>query len=435
MNYFINTYGCQMNIHESEKVAGVLEQLGYQECNSEVEADIIVFNTCCIRHTAESKIYGHIGQTKKLKQKNPNLIIVILGCMTQQVDVPKKIKESYPYVDIILGTTNLDKLESAIVEKLKGKVKTSYTDFSLSIDETLPIARTSFPNAWVNIIYGCNNFCTYCIVPYVRGRERSRKIEDILQNIESLLSEGYKEITLLGQNVNSYGKDLQDGTTFAKLLEEIGKLEGKFRLRFMTSHPKDLTDDVIEAIAKHQNICNYIHLPIQSGSNKVLQDMNRKYTREQYFALVDRIRSRIPDVGITTDIMVGFPTETEEDLLDTLDLVEKVNFSSAFCFIYSPRSKTPAAEMPQLPYKEKQARISRLLATQNVVTKKLSNEMIGNVFEVLVEDINKKHENTYCGRTESGRLVNFKSESDVVGEFVMVKVTTAKSATLWGEKV
>ena len=310
MNYFIHTYGCQMNVHDSEKIAGILEGLGYTCCDSVDKADIIVFNTCCIRETAEQKIYGHIGAVKKLKRVNPNLVAVVCGCMSQQDGVAAKIKESYPYVDIVLGTTNLNLLEQAVINA-RNKKKYYNVDFMQYREEDFVQSRTSFPNAWVNINYGCNNFCTYCIVPYVRGREHSRPMQDILQEVKHLLADGYKEITLLGQNVNSYGHDLPEGETFANLLCEIGKLEGKFRLRFMTSHPKDLSQDVIDAIAMYPNICANIHLPVQSGSNEILRKMNRRYTRENYFDLVDKIRAKLPNVGITTDIMVGFPGETE----------------------------------------------------------------------------------------------------------------------------
>ena len=435
MNYFIHTYGCQMNIHDSEKIAGTLEKLGYSSCDSVENADIIVFNTCCIRETAEQKIYGHIGAVKKLKRKNPNLIAVVCGCMSQQDGVADKIKESYPYVDIVLGTTNLNMLEQAVVNARKNK-KYYNVDFMQYREEDFVEARTSYPNAWVNINYGCNNFCTYCIVPYVRGREHSRPMQDILNEVKQLLSEGYKEITLLGQNVNSYGHDLQQGETFAKLLHEIGKLDGKFRLRFMTSHPKDLSQDVIDAISEHQNICDNIHLPVQSGSNEILRKMNRRYTREDYFALVDRIRQKLPNVGITTDIMVGFPEETEQDFEDTLDLVRRVKYSSAFCFVYSRRKGTPAYSMEnQVPYAVKKERITKLLACQNEVTKEISQTMVGNSYEVLVEGANFRYQNVMCGRTESGRLVNFKCDETYIGKFVTALIERASSATLWGKIV
>ena len=435
MNYFIHTYGCQMNVHDSEKIAGILEGLGYSSCDNVENADIIVFNTCCIRETAEQKIYGHIGAIKKLKRKNPNLIAVVCGCMSQQDGVADKIKESYPFVDIVLGTTNLNMLEQAVVSA-RQKKKYYNVDFMQYREEDFVQSRTSYPNAWVNINYGCNNFCTYCIVPYVRGREHSRPMQDILKEVKQLLAEGYKEITLLGQNVNSYGHDLESGETFAKLLHEIGKLEGKFRLRFMTSHPKDLSQDVIEAIAEYPNICDNIHLPVQSGSNDILRKMNRRYTREDYFALVDKIRSKLPNVGITTDIMVGFPEETEQDFEDTLDLVRRVKYSSAFCFVYSRRKGTPAYSMEnQVPYAIKKERITKLLSCQNEVTKQISQTMVGNTYEVLVEGANFRYQNVMCGRMESGRLVNFKCDETYIGKFVTVLIERVSSATLWGKIV
>lgn len=429
MKYYIHTYGCQMNIHDSEKIAGILRDMGYDECNSPEEADVVVFNTCCIRETAEKKIYGHIGQMKKLKRKKPNLIVAVCGCMSQQEGASEHIRQSYPFVDVVLGTGNLNMLRQGIENV--GRQRLFNTDFCCVREEDFPQYRTSYPNAWVNINYGCNNFCTYCIVPYVRGRERSRRPEDILAEVKGLLSDGYKEITLLGQNVNSYGKDIE-GASFASLLREIGKLPGKFRLRFMTSHPKDLTQDIIDAVAEHKNICNNVHLPVQSGSSRILKAMNRRYDRESYLALVERIKECIPDVGITTDIMVGFPGETEEDFCDTLDLVRKAQFSSAFCFVYSPRKGTPASLMPQIDDAVKKDRITRLLACQNEVTKRISKTMVGKRYEVLVEGNNFRYKDTMCGRTESGRLVNFKCDSSLVGKFVTVKIERASSATLWG---
>ena len=434
MKYFIHTYGCQMNIHDSEKIAGMLRELGCTECENADQADVVVFNTCCIRETAEKKIYGHIGQLKKLKRKNPEKIVAVCGCMSQQEGVADIIRQKYPFVDIILGTGNLHMLKDAVVQAQNRK-KFVNTDFCVYNEEDFSQYRTSYPNAWVNINYGCNNFCTYCIVPYVRGRERSRALEDVLKEVKSLLDEGYKEITLLGQNVNSYGKDLPNNVTFATLLNEIAKLPGKFRLRFMTSHPKDLTEDIIDAIAACPNICDNVHLPVQSGSTEILRKMNRHYTREDYLALVEKIRSKIPDVGITTDIMEGFPGETEEDFCDTLDLVRKAKFSSAFCFVYSRRKGTPAYSMEQVPDDVKQDRIERLLACQNEVTKQISKTMVGKRYEVLVEGANFRYDNTMCGRTESGRLVNFHCDDSYTGKFVTVEIERASSATLWGRIV
>lgn len=427
-----------MNLHESEKVAGVLVDLGYAQADSEDKADIIVFNTCCIRDTAEKRAFGNIGVVKRLKKINKNLIIVVLGCMTKQDGYIDIIKQKYPYVDIVLGTRNIDLLKDAVTKKLEERKKTMTNDFGddyLETDEKLPMFRDSYPNAWVNIIYGCNNFCSYCIVPYVRGREISRSMDDVLKEVRQCVADGYKEITLLGQNVNSYGNDLTDGTSFEKLLREIDKIDGKFRVRFMTSHPKDLTEGIVDAIANSKKICNNIHLPVQAGSNSVLSAMNRRYTREHYFSLIEMIRSKIPDCGITTDIMVGFPNETDNDFLDTVDLVKRCRFSNAFTFIYSPRKGTVAEKMEQLPYSVKQARIMELIKIQNQITKELSKEYKGNVYEILVEDVQPKSEGYVCGRTESGRLVSFKGDKSLIGSFVNVKIETAKSASLFGSIV
>lgn len=434
--YCVVTYGCQMNLHESEKISGILSGMGMSAVNEPENADVVVFNTCCIRDTAERRALGNIGKMKELKKKNKNLLIVVTGCMTQQNGFAENMKERYQYVDVILGTHNISDLENQIrirLEKKKRVAAVLDTDGYID-DETTPVTRTSFPNAWVNINYGCNNFCTYCIVPYVRGRERSRDMKSIISECEKLIKDGYKEITLLGQNVNSYGNDVADeNVNFANLLREVAKIDGKFRIRFMTSHPKDLTEDVVKAIRDNDKICNNIHLPIQAGSNSVLKNMNRRYTREHYLGLIDMIRRYLPDCGITTDIMVGFPYETEEDFLDTMDIVEKVRFSTAFTFIYSVRKGTKAAEMPQIPYEIKQNRIKRLIARQNEITEEISKDYVGNVYEILVEGMQEKKNGYVVGRTESGRLVSAKGDESMIGEFKNVKITAVKNAQLLGE--
>lgn len=434
--YCVVTYGCQMNLHESEKISGILSGMGMSAVNEPENADVVVFNTCCIRDTAERRALGNIGKMKELKKKNKNLLIVVTGCMTQQNGFAENMKERYQYVDVILGTHNISDLENQIrirLEKKKRVAAVLDTDGYID-DETTPVTRTSFPNAWVNINYGCNNFCTYCIVPYVRGRERSRDMKSIISECEKLINDGYKEITLLGQNVNSYGNDVpDDNVNFANLLREVAKIDGKFRIRFMTSHPKDLTEDVVKAIRDNDKICNNIHLPIQAGSNSVLKNMNRRYTREHYLGLIDMIRRYLPDCGITTDIMVGFPYETEEDFLDTMDIVEKVRFSTAFTFIYSVRKGTKAAEMPQIPYEIKQNRIKRLIARQNEITEEISKDYVGNVYEILVEGMQEKKNGYVVGRTESGRLVSAKGDESMIGEFKNVKITAVKNAQLLGE--
>lgn len=434
--YCVVTYGCQMNLHESEKISGILSGMGMSAVNEPENADVVVFNTCCIRDTAERRALGNIGKMKELKKKNKNLLIVVTGCMTQQNGFAENMKERYQYVDAILGTHNISDLENQIrirLEKKKRVAAVLDTDGYID-DETTPVTRTSFPNAWVNINYGCNNFCTYCIVPYVRGRERSRDMKSIISECEKLINDGYKEITLLGQNVNSYGNDVPDeNVNFANLLREVAKIDGKFRIRFMTSHPKDLTEDVVKAIRDNDKICNNIHLPIQAGSNSVLKNMNRRYTREHYLGLIEMIRRYLPDCGITTDIMVGFPYETEEDFLDTMDIVEKVRFSTAFTFIYSVRKGTKAAEMPQIPYEIKQNRIKRLIARQNEITEEISKDYVGNVYEILVEGMQEKKNGYVVGRTESGRLVSAKGDESMIGEFKNVKITAVKNAQLLGE--
>lgn len=438
MKYTNVSYGCQMNVHESEKIAGILEELGYTPAGSIEESDIIVFNTCCIRDTAEKRAFGNIGAVKPIKKKNKDLIVAVVGCMTEQKGYDKIFKEKYPYVDIVLGTGNLNLLKKKIIEKREQGKKTYLTQSCNDpIDETVPQSRTSYPNAWVNIMYGCNNFCTYCIVPYVRGRERSREPEEILKEVRSLVEGGYKEITLLGQNVNSYGNDFSDRpeVNFANLLKAVSEIPGKFRIRFMTSHPKDLTEEVVDVIASSDKIMNNIHLPVQAGSDAVLKKMNRKYDRAHYLALIDMIKAKLPGVGITTDIMVGFPTETEEDFSDTLDLVRKVRYSNAFTFIYSVRKGTAAATMPQIDYQTKRRRITELIALQNEITKELSEEYIGNVYEVLIEDVNKKYKNAVCGRTESGRLVSCVGDPSLIGTFQNILITEARSASLFGKIV
>ena len=437
-----------MNVHESEKIAGILEDMGYSDCPEDGNPDVIVFNTCCIRDTAERRALGNIGVTKAEKKRNPDLILAVVGCMPQQDGVADSLKERYPYVDIVLGTRNIAQLKDEIQKviasrnRIKKRSDKKYRCFDteqpinyLEIDEKTPQTRTSYPNAWINIIYGCNNFCTYCIVPYVRGREVSRDMNSVLDEVKKCVDEGYKEITLLGQNVNSYGNDVNDpNVNFANLLRKIDKIEGKFRVRFMTSHPKDLNDDIIDAMANSSKICNNLHLPIQAGSDKVLADMNRRYDSAKYLKTIEKLRKAMPDIGITTDIMVGFPTETEDDFQKTLEIVEKVRYSNAFTFIYSPRKGTPAAKMEQIPYAVKQERISRLIKLQNKITKEISDTYVGGVFEVLCEDIAPKYEGMVCGRTESGRLVTFEGTSEDIGKFFNVKISQSKSASLFGHK-
>ena len=424
-----------MNVHESEKIAGVFVELGYESTDAVENADLILFNTCCIRDTAEKHILGNIGDVKYLKRQNPNLIVAVVGCMTQQKGMSENLKKKFPFISIVLGTDNLSELKEAVraVEnKNKRFIASIHDDPNVDVGCVMPVHRTSGTNAWVNIMYGCNNFCTYCIVPYVRGRERSRAPGDVISEIKSLLAQGYPEITLLGQNVDSYRYENYD---FSALLQEIAQIDGKFRLRFMTSHPKDFDSKVIDVIASCPNICNNIHLPVQSGSNRILHLMNRRYTRERYLEIIDEIRSKLPDVGITSDIMTGFPTETDEDFADTVSLMERVRFSNAFTFVYSPRKGTVAAGMEQLPAKVKQERITELVRIQNRISAEISNDYLGKTEEILTEDVSPKHEGCVCGRTESGRLVTYPGTADLVGKFVNVKIESARSSALFGSIV
>ena len=369
MKYFIVTYGCQMNVHESEKLAAICENLGYELAEKREEADLIVFNTCAIREGAEDRVFGNVGALKRLKKQKPSLIIAVCGCSTQKESTANYIMRTFPFVDIVIGTFNLPNFAHYVQAVKTGRQLELLTEGE--IDESVPYKRTSGENAWVNIMHGCNNFCTYCIVPYVRGREKSRKEENILKEIEGILAEGkYKKITLLGQNVNSYGKDLTPQVSFAQLLTDICKLKGDFQVSFMTSHPKDLTDDVIEVIARESKICKDIHLPAQSGNNRILALMNRRYTREKYLSIIQKIREKIPNARITSDFIVGFPSESEEEFLDTMSLVEEVKFDGIFAFMYSVREGTVASKMEnQVPQNVKQKRVNALLALEKKIQK------------------------------------------------------------------
>ena len=437
LKYYIETWGCQMNEEDSEKLSGMLKRIGYTRTENKEEAGIILFNTCCVRENAENKVFGNLGALKKLKKKNPDLIIGICGCMMQQEGMADKILKEFPYVNIVFGTHNAYKFPEYLNRvRTEGVQIEEIFNKDTDIVEGLPIDRESSVKAFVTIMYGCNNFCTYCIVPYVRGRERSRKPEDILKEIRELVAQGYKEITLLGQNVNSYGKGLEEDVDFAKLLRMINEIEGLERVRFMTSHPKDLTVDVIMAIKECDKLCEQIHLPVQSGSNSILKKMNRHYTREYYLDLVKKIKEEIPGVTLTTDIIVGFPGETEEDFQETLELVKEVGYSSAFTFIYSRRNNTPADMMlNQVSEEDKHHRFNRLVAAVNerVVAQNKAEE--GNILEVLVEGNSKNDAEKLTGRTRTGRLVNFTGEGINAGDIVNVKITRAQNFSLIGEVI
>lgn len=436
--YLILTYGCQMNVHESEKLAGILENNGYIACNNAVDADVVVFNTCAIRESAEQKIFGNIGELKNIKIAKPDMIIAICGCMSQQKNYAEEILRKYPYVDIIFGTHNLSKFDEMLKSRIMTgrKVSSIVEDENIELRDEMKISRTSGVNAWVNIMYGCNNFCTYCIVPYVRGREVSRPEDAIIFEVESLLKQGYKQITLLGQNVNSYKGVSKSGTeiSFAKLLADLDELDYDFRLRFMTSHPKDLSSEVIDVIAKSKHICHGIHLPIQSGSNNILASMNRKYTKEKYLKLVKEIKTKIPDAELTTDIIVGFPGETDEDFEQTLDVVRKVEYMQIFGFLYSKRKGTVAEKMDrQVELKIKKERLSKLLAVKNEIINDKSSKLVDKTFRVLVESAGK--DDTLYGSLDSGKTISFKGNKNCVGEFVDVKVTQARKSVIYGEIV
>lgn len=425
-----------MNVHESEKIAGILNARGYFPTEDNETADVIVFNTCCIRENAEQHALGNLGALKYLKKKKPSLIIAIGGCMTQQPGVMEKVKASYPFVDIIFGTHNLELFGNYLDERLATKKKIlKVVDDSGKIYEGTSPFRTSYPNAWVNIMQGCNNFCTYCIVPYVRGREKSRSMEAIFSEVQKMVLLGYKEVTLLGQNVNSYGKDLGEGVNFATLIDRLNEVRGDFRLRFMTNHPKDLNEDLVKAVANNPHCCHSIHLPVQAGSDRILKAMNRRYTSKDYLDKVNLIRKYMPDCAITTDIMVGFPGETEEDFLDTMKLVNDVGYSSAFTFVYSRRKGTIADKMEnQVPEDVKKDRIMRLVDLCNEKTREYSQRYYGKTVTILCEDFDKKKQ-LYMGRDEYGRMGYFKCDRNVVGEFCDIKINDVNGISLYGDLI
>lgn len=430
----ITTFGCQMNFHDSEKLKGVLIEMGYEETDREDDADFIAYNTCAVRENAETRVYGRIGHLKTLKKRNKNLMIALCGCMMQQDTVIQKLKQSYPHVDIVFGTHNIYKMAELIDTRMEtGQQIFDIWDSYKDIVEDLPTIRKEKFKASVNIIFGCNNFCSYCIVPYVRGRERSRKSADILEEIKILAKDGVIEITLLGQNVNSYGKDMDCELSFPQLLQEIVKIEGIERVRFMTSHPKDLSDELIEVIKNEKKVCNSIHLPFQTGSTRLLQEMNRRYTKESYLELVRKMKEAVPNVALTTDIIVGYPGETEEDFMDTLEVVQQVEYDSAFTFIYSKRTGTPAAiKEDQVPEEVTKERFDRLLKLVNEHAYKKSKEHVGKTYDVLVESINEKGE--VSGRLENGHLVHLEGTKELIGTMIPVYITKAMSFYLLGKK-
>ena len=431
------TFGCQMNARDSEKLLGVLKEIGYEETTDE-NADFVIYNTCTVRENANNKVYGHLGILHGYKKKNKNMMIGLCGCMMQEPTVIEHLQNNYKFVDLIFGTHNLYKFAELFTTALlnkKGMIIDIWKDTD-KIVENLPISR-KFPfKSGVNISFGCNNFCTYCIVPYVRGRERSRKPEDIVNEIKELVADGVVEIMLLGQNVNSYGVGLEEKVTFAELLKMVNDIEGLERIRFMTPHPKDLSDDLIEAMATLPKVCKHMHLPLQSGSSEILKKMNRRYTKEHYLGLVEKLRARIPDVAITTDIIVGFPGETEEDFLETMDVVDKVHYDSAFTFIYSKRTGTPAATMDnQVPEDVIKDRFDRLLALVQKHGHEKVKSLEGTVQKVLVEEVNEQDSSLVSGKLENNTTVHFPGDASLIGKIVEVKLNCCKGFYFIGEKI
>ena len=430
--YYLKTYGCQMNVHDSEEIAARLESLGFTKTTKLEDADIVILNTCAIRENAHDKVFGFLGRCKHLKREKPELLIGLCGCMAQEESVIAEIKEHHPYIDIIFGTHNIHELQQLILEN-KHQQEINVYSYEGKVFENIPYTRDSQYKAWVNIQYGCDKFCTYCIVPYTRGKQRSRKSSEIIKEVKELVAKGYQEVTLLGQNVNAYGKELPDELSFAELLEAASKT-GIARVRFVTSHPWDFTDEMIATIAKYENIMPYIHLPLQSGSDRILKLMGRRYTQKEYLELFHKIKEQIPNVAVTTDIIVGFPNETEEDFNETLKVVNNCQFDGAFTFIYSPREGTPAAKMVDtISLAEKEQRLAKLNEIVNKYSRLNNEKYLNKKVPVLIEGINKKDPNKVFGYTDTMKLVNVKGSKDLIGQIVDVTITDAKSFSLDGE--
>ena len=434
---YILTFGCQQNEADSEKLAGMAEAMGYEIVYEPENASLIVVNTCAIREHAEQKALSTIGQFKHLKEKNPDLIIAVCGCMVGQEHRQNDIKFKYPYVSFIFGTASLHRLPELLFRSLTEKKRFYHTEeASLSVAEGIPIKRNDPNKAWVSVMYGCNNFCSYCIVPYVRGRERSRHPDDVYYEVKELVALGYKEITLLGQNVNSYGKNCDFNCSFSELLARLATIEGDYKLRFMTSHPKDATKELIDVMAGNDHIAKHFHLPMQSGSDKILKAMNRHYDREKYLETVNYIKEKMPECAITSDIIVGFPGESDEDFEDTLDMLRQVKFDMLYSFIYSPRKGTPAAEMEyQIPKEIQGTRFNRLLEVQNEIALQKNSKLVGKTLTVLCDGESKTDKSTYSGRTETNKIVFFSGEPSDTGQYVKIKIARAEAFALYGEKI
>ena len=433
--FYIRTYGCQANYRDEETMAGYLSEAGFERTDDPKEANLAIINTCAVRENAEEKVYGEIGSFKANKEKDPSFMLVLAGCVMGEEGVGESLLKTYPFISLIIGTHEVSKLPLLLSEVLKNRqTLVSSSSFSSEVVENMPSLRLSSFEAYVNISYGCDKFCTYCIVPYTRGRERSRQMSDVLKECQDLMESGYKQITLLGQNVNSYGLDLKDGTNFATLLDKVAS-SGIPRLKFLTSYPSQFTDEMIAVMAKHKNIDPWLHLPVQSGSSSCLKRMGRRYTREEYLSLVKRIREKIPDIALTTDIIVGFPGETEEEFEDTISLMKEVRYASAYTFIYSPRIGTPAARMVQVPHEITQKRFLRLKEVVDDLTKESSDKMLGKTVEVLVEGVSKKDPNKLSGYSRNGKLIHFEGPSYLTGCLVPIKVLSSKTYSLHGELV
>ncbi len=432
---FIHTYGCQQNVSDSERMQGLLLEMGYEFCESPEEADLVLFNTCAVREHAEDRVWGNIGVLKKYKKAHPDMIIAVCGCMTQQQKNADRLRRSFPYVDLVFGTYSRWKLPQFLYSRLTGGPRVFHLEENEDdIKEGFPVKRDGTFKAWIPIMYGCNNFCTYCIVPYVRGRERSRNPEDILEEVRSVVKSGCREITLLGQNVNSYGKGETHGVNFAKLLRLINEIEGEFRIRFMTSHPKDCTEELLDAMRDCDKVCRHLHLPVQSGSDRILTAMNRHYNRETYLRLIEGAKERMPDIELTSDIIVGFPGETYEDFRDTVSLVKQVGYQSLFTFIYSPRHGTPAAELPDPVSREEKGKwFSELLAVQEELGERITAGHVGKSYRVLCEDEGRQ-DGFIAGRTDGNTVIEFQGDKSLIGNFVTVKVN-ALGSVLEGEIV
>lgn len=431
------TYGCQQNENDTERIRGMLREAGFEFTDDSKTADVIIYNTCAVRENAEQKVFGRLGLLKPIKERRRNMVIGVCGCMVQQEHITEKIKKSHEHVDLVFGTHALYKMPELLWQAIKGKkVVVDIESGDGAIAEDIPIMRDDVKKAWVSVMYGCNNFCSYCIVPYVRGRERSREPEAVIREVKELVKAGCSEVSLLGQNVNSYGKDLDTQIDFSDLMRMVNEIEGVERIRFMTSHPKDLSDKLIQTIAECDKVCKQLHLPFQAGSNKILEQMNRRYTKEEYLEKIRKVKEAIPNISLSTDVIVGFPTETNEDFEETLDVLKKVEYDNIFSFIYSRREGTPAAKLDfVLSDEEIHNNFDRLLEVQNEISLKKNKSYVGKVERILVDGVSKTNPDMLSGRCDSSKIVNFKGDMSLVGKYINVKITEAHTWSLNGEKV